>query len=168
MDLGQFTQAEAMGTIPQQSFMIDVEPWPADMLTFKLGSPHASPDALHYQVAFQFSDGADDDDDGAAQWTAGVDVFPEADELDAEVIQFIQHFQEVADRTGQSVEGPDHDYVETAMVGIFHQLIKPGPPGPGTRDLIDVFFEDSETTLLNQLNEVIALSFGMLVQAADS
>ncbi len=51
-------------------------------------------------------------------------------------------------------------------MGIFHQLIKPGPPGPGTRDLIDVFFEDGEPTLLDQLNEVITLGLRMLVQAA--
>jgi hypothetical protein len=54
------------------------------------------------------------------------------------------------------------------MVGIFQQLIKPGPPGPGTRDFIDILFEDGKPTLLDQLNEIVALSFGMLVQAADS
>jgi hypothetical protein len=86
MDLGQLTQAEAMGSIPEQGLMIEVESWPPDMLAFELGSPHAGPDALYYKVAFELGNGADDDDDGAAQRTAGVDVFPEADKLDVQMV----------------------------------------------------------------------------------
>ena len=90
MDLGQFTQAEAMGTIPQQSLMIEVEPWPADMLAFELGPSHtgrsALLDALYYKVALELGDGAHDDDNSTAQRTAGIDVFPEADELDVQMI----------------------------------------------------------------------------------
>ncbi len=86
MDLGQFTQAEAMGTIPQQSLMIEVEPWPADMLAFELGPSHTGPDALYYKVALELGDGAHDDDNSTAQRTAGIDVFPEADELDVQVV----------------------------------------------------------------------------------
>ena len=50
----------------------------ADVLAFEAGAPHAGADPLDYQVAFEFGDGADDDDDGATQRAAGVDIFPEA------------------------------------------------------------------------------------------
>ncbi len=86
MDLGQLTQTEAMGSIPEQGLTIEVEPGATDVLAFELGSPHTSPDALNNKVAFQLGYGADDDYNSTAQWTAGVDVFPEADELDVEMI----------------------------------------------------------------------------------
>lgn len=54
----------------------------ADVPAFKTSAPHAGPDTLDDQVAFEFGDGADDHNDGAAQGTARVDLLAEADELD--------------------------------------------------------------------------------------
>ena len=45
------------------------------------------------KVALEFGDRADDDDDGPAQRSAGVDIFPERDELDLEPGQLIQDFE---------------------------------------------------------------------------
>ena len=42
----------------------------ADMLAFEPGAPHAGAHPLDDQVAFQFSDGADDDHDSPAQRVA--------------------------------------------------------------------------------------------------
>ena len=67
----------------------------ADVLTFETSAPHAGAHPFDDQAAFEFGDGADDDDDGAAQRAAGVDVFPEADVLDAYPIQLVQHIEEV-------------------------------------------------------------------------
>ena len=55
----------------------------SDMSAFEPGAPHAGAHPLDDQVAFQLSDGSDDDDDGPAQRAAGVDVLSERDELDA-------------------------------------------------------------------------------------
>ena len=61
----------------------------ADVPAFEPRAPHAGTHSFDDQRAFEFSDGADDHDDGPAQWAAGVDLFPEADELDFYPIEFI-------------------------------------------------------------------------------
>ena len=43
--------------------------------------PHAGTDPLDDETALKFSDDTDDHDDRPAQRAAGVDLFPEADEL---------------------------------------------------------------------------------------
>ena len=108
-DLGQ---AHAAVTITENGGAIDVEWGAADVAAFELGAAHAGPDPLDDQVAFQLGDGADDDDDGAAQRAAGVDVLAEADELDVEVVQFVEHFQEVTHGAGHAIAGPDQHDVE--------------------------------------------------------
>ena len=72
------SQAHAMLVIPQDGIEVQVER--------QAGAPHAGTNPLDDQVAFQFRDGADDDHYGAAQWSAGIDLFAEADELDVEPI----------------------------------------------------------------------------------
>ena len=54
------------------------------------------------RLAFELGDGADDDDDGPAQRAAGVDIFPEADELDSDPVQLVEHIQGSASPTGRS------------------------------------------------------------------
>jgi len=43
---------------------------------------------------------------------AGVDLLPVAHEFDSQVMQFIQRFQEVPDRTRQRITGPDYQDIE--------------------------------------------------------
>ena len=72
---------------------------PADAVSFETGAPHAGADPLDDQVAFEFGDRGDNDHDGAAQRSGGVHVFAEADELDVEAVEFVQHLEVVlADR----------------------------------------------------------------------
>jgi hypothetical protein len=47
------------------------------------------------QAAFQLRDRTDDDNDRPAQGTSRVDLLAEADELDVETDQFVQHLEEV-------------------------------------------------------------------------
>jgi len=56
---------------------------------------------------FQRGDGSDDDHDGPAQRAAGVDLLAEADELEVEPVQLVQHLEEVPDRAGDPLRGPD-------------------------------------------------------------
>ena len=51
-----------------------------------------------------------------------------------QVVEFVQHFEEVPDRAGHAIEGPDQDDVEAVLAGIGQQLIEPGPPGLGAGD----------------------------------
>ena len=91
-DLAEAASAPA---ITLDSFPVEIERLPADVAAFELGPAHAGPDPLDDQVAFEFGDGPDDDHDGATQRAAGVDLLAEADELDIQPVQFVEHFEEV-------------------------------------------------------------------------
>jgi hypothetical protein len=80
--LCQLTETVTSLTIPQDSAAIENKWLASDVAAFELGPPHAGPHSLDDQVALEFGDGADDDDNGPAQGTSGVDLFAEADELD--------------------------------------------------------------------------------------
>ena len=100
---GQLAQALAAFALPQDGVVIKLERLAADMPAFEPGAPHAGADPLDNKVALEFGDGSDDDDHGAAQRPAGVDLFSEADELDVQPIQIIQHIEEVLYRPGDPV-----------------------------------------------------------------
>jgi len=94
---GDLAEALASVPFPEDRDPIDVD-WPAtDVASFEPGPAHAGPDPLDDQIALQLGDRADDDDDGAAERTTGIEVLPEAHIFDVEVVQFIQHLEEVAD-----------------------------------------------------------------------
>ena len=107
MHFRQFVQAHAAGTVSQDRFAIDLERGTADPPALEPGSPHAGTDTFHDQVALELGDGTDDDHDRPAQRTAGVDIFPEADELDADTVQLVEHFEIVSNRAGDAIAGPD-------------------------------------------------------------
>ena len=73
-----------MGAITGQRFTVVIQRRPAKPLTLELGAAHASTDPLNDQRSFQLGDGADDDDDRAAQRAAGIELLAEADELDVQ------------------------------------------------------------------------------------
>ena len=64
----------------------------------------------------------------AAQRTARVDVLAEADVLDVEVVQLVEHLEEVPHRARDSIRGPDQDGVEAAAAGVGHDGIQTGFP----------------------------------------
>src|SRR5665213_3028492 len=82
---------------------IDLDRTSSDMPALQPGATHACPYPFDDEVAFQLGDRSDDDDDGPAERAAGIDALPEADELDAETIEFVQHFKEVPDGPGDPV-----------------------------------------------------------------
>ena len=100
---GELAQALATAAIADEGVAIDVEWRPADTLALQPGAAHAGAYPLDDQVAFQFGDGADDHDDGAAQRAAGIDVLAEADELDVEVAELVEYLQKcVTERASRS------------------------------------------------------------------
>jgi hypothetical protein len=134
------------------------------MLSFELGAPHAGAHPLDDQIPFQLGDGADDHHHRPPQRSAGVDIFPEADELDLEMIQFIQDLKEVADGAGQAIEGPDHDNLEPAMPGISQQLVEAGALCLRAANLVGVFLDDLVATLLRQLPQIVELRLRVLIE----
>ena len=126
MKLGEFAQAHSAVTIPKNRLAIDLERLAADMASFEFRAAHAGSDTFDDQRPFQFGDRADDDDDGTAQRSASIEVFAEADELDAKVIQLVEHFEIVPNGAGDAIARPYQDYIELAPTSIGHELVEPG------------------------------------------
>src|SRR4051794_26905680 len=74
---GEFGQRHAMGAFALNGLAVDVQRLTPDVPALELGPAHAAPYALDDQVALQFGDGTDDDDDGPPERATGVDVLPE-------------------------------------------------------------------------------------------
>ena len=167
MHLGQFAQTEAMGTIAEQGLPIYVEPWPADMLSLQPGSPHAGPHAFDDQAAFQLGDGADDDDHGAAQRPAGVEVLPEAEELNVQMVEFVQHFQKVPGAASQPIAGPDQHTVEAATAGVGQHLVQTRAACPGPSNAVGVALHNLIAALLGHAFQIMDLSFRVLIESRN-
>jgi hypothetical protein len=114
----KLTQAVALASFMMDGLAVNGDRLPADMPAFELCPAHACADPLDDQVALEFSDRADDYDYGPAQQAGCVDLLTEADELDVEPVQLVQHLQEVLYRTGDSIGSPDQDNIELASAGI--------------------------------------------------
>ncbi len=97
--------SEALAAAPfaNDSLAIDIKSGATDVLALKAGSPHAGSDSFDDQAPFELGDGADDHDDGPAQRSAGVDILPEADILDAQPVELVLRLQEVTCGAGKPV-----------------------------------------------------------------
>jgi len=162
---GDLGQAHAALTIADYSIAVDVEGPAPDVSPLEFGAPHAGSHPLDDQVAFEFGDGADDDDERPAERTAGVDVLAEANELDLQMGEFIEHLEEVADRPCHAVERPDHHDIEPAATSVCQQLIEAGALCFRTADLVGVLVDDLEATLRGEAAQIVQLGFGVLIDS---
>ena len=163
MRLGDLTQALAPSALLENSNPIDIEWPPADMPAFQPGAAHACPHPLDDEIPFEFCDGADDDHDGSPERAAGIEVLAEADELDVEMVEFVEHFEEVAHGPGDPVLGPDQEHLEAAAARIPKQIIETRPTSFSPGDPIGVLGNDLKTPLLGHRAEIIKLSLRVLI-----
>jgi len=91
MRLGDLAQALAPSALLENSNAIDIEWPPADMPSLEPCAAHSCPHPFDDEIPFEFCDGADDDHDGPPEWPAGIKILAEADELDVEMVELIQH-----------------------------------------------------------------------------
>ena len=126
---------------------IQLESWTSDVAPFESSTTHAGTYTFDDQVALQLGDYGDDDNDRASQCAAGVELFAEADELDVEMVQFVEYFEEVLDRASQAIAGPDHDHIEASAASVAHEVVETGPACLRTADAIGVLADDLETAL---------------------
>jgi len=89
----------------------------ADVPAFEASAPHACAHSLDDEVALKLCDGADDDHDGSAQRSAGVDLLAETDELDAYPVQVVEHIKEVTSGACDAIARPDQHDAEAAAAG---------------------------------------------------
>ena len=102
---------------------VDIKRRSADAATVKLGSTHARADAFDYERPFELCHRRDDHDNGAAQRAVRVDRLALGQELDAEVVQFIEYLEEVLGTPGEAVTRPDKDDIKTTTVGIIQKPV---------------------------------------------
>jgi hypothetical protein len=81
MTLRYFAKALALASVALDSGVVQFQRVAADVAAFEACAPHAGAYPPDDQVAFEFGNGADDDNDGSSQRPAGIDIFPEADVL---------------------------------------------------------------------------------------
>jgi len=161
---GDLAEALAAIAFPEHRDPVDFD-WPAaDVAAFEPGPAHAGPDSFDDEVPLQFGDRADDDDDGPTERTTGIEILAEADVLDVEVVQLVQHFQEVADGSSDPVRSPDQDDLEPTAAGIPKQLVKTWPLRLRAGDPVGILGDDLEAALVSHRAKVMELGFGMLVQ----
>ena len=139
------------------------------MPAFEPSPAHAGPDPLDDEVALELSDGFDDDYHCAAQRAAGVEVLAEADELDLQVVELIEHLRgkwRTDGRSRSEAQTPGQD-LEAAAAGIPKQFIETRPTRLRSGDPVDVLADDLETTLLGHRAEIVQLGLRMLVDGRD-
>jgi hypothetical protein len=94
---------------------------------------------------------------------AGIEVLAEADELDVEMVELVEHFEEVAHGPGDPVRGPDQEHLEAAAARIPKQIIETRPTSFSPGDPIGVLGNDLKTPLLGHRAEIIKLSLRVLI-----
>jgi hypothetical protein len=165
MGLCDLTQTLASVAFLKDNSPVDIERPAADMPAFQPGAAHPGSYPFDDEVALEFGDGTDDDDNGPPQWSAGIKVLPEANELDVEVVEFVQHLEEVADGSGNPVRGPYQHHLEAGAAGIPEQVIEARPASFSSGDPIGVLGNDLKTALLGHCAEIMELSLRVLVHS---
>jgi len=162
---GDLAEALSAVTFPEHRDPVDVD-WPAtDVATFEPGPAHAGPDSFDDEVPLQLGDRTDDDDDGSTERTTGIEVLAEAHVLDVEMVQFIQHLEEVADGSSDPIRRPDEHHLEPAAARLPEQLVETGALGLGAGDAVGIFGDDLEAALVSHRAEIMELSLRMLIES---
>jgi len=118
MLLGQLAKAHTALPVSTDGRVIKFQRGTSDVPAFETGAPHAGADSFDDQRAFEFGDRSDNHDDGAAQRAARVDLLTEADELDVEPVELVQHFEEGPRRAGDAIGCPYEDHIEVPPASI--------------------------------------------------
>jgi hypothetical protein len=166
--LGDLSQGHPTTTITDDLLPIDIQPSPTDPLPFELGPSHSGPNSFYDQTSFEFADSTNDDDHGATQWAGGIDVFSKTDEIDVQMIEVIEHFQEVPNRASHAVERPNHDYIEAMSPGVRHKPIQTGAFGLCSADRVGVLADNLVAACLRQGAQVAKLGLGVLIATGNS
>src|SRR4051794_29639147 len=168
MSFGDLAKTPAQLPVSMDLFAVEFQRTTSDGSAFELSSPHAGTDSFDDQAAFQFSDRSDDNHDGTPQRSSGVNLFSEADELDVQPIEIIQHIEEVTSGACDAIARPDQDNIELAAASVPHHLIEPWPLCLGPGDPIGVLVHDLIATLGSHLPEIEKLRLRVLVDCRDS
>jgi hypothetical protein len=168
VSLGDLAQALPSIAVLEDRTPVDVERPPADMPAFQPGAAHPRPYSLDDEVPFEFGDSSDDDDDGPPERAAGIKIFAEANKFDTEIVELVQHLEEVANRPGDPVGGPDQHDLEATAPGIPQQIIETRAASFGSGDPVGVLGDDLKTPLPGHRAKIVELGLRVLVYSRYS
>jgi len=158
------SERHSRAPISHNLLSVDTKRNTTDVPALQSGSSHSSPNPFHDQIFLKLRNRTYDYNHRAAQWASGVNLFAKADEFDIEVIQFVENFEKMPDRTGHPIKSPDKHNIETVSPSIGHQFIKPRPFRFRTGNLIAVFGEYLVSPQPGHLAQVIQLGFSVLIR----
>jgi hypothetical protein len=166
MSLRNLAQAETALAVTQYRITVNTQRRTTDLPSFQPRPPHSCLDPFHNRLPLDLSYRANDYDHSPAKRTSCVDVFSQADELDAEVVKFIEHFQEMAHISRNPVERGHENNVEAVPPRIRQKLVETGALRFRPGDCVRVLADDLVVAVLCHLTQVEKLSFQMLVVRA--
>jgi hypothetical protein len=163
---GDLRQRLPRTAVANDLLTINVEWSTANPSSFQFRSTHASPDALDNQTSFEFGNRSNDYRQSFAKRSGSIDVLAETNEFDAQVIQFIEHFQKMPHASGHSVECSNEHNIEFVPPSIGHKLVEARALGFRAANDIAIFAHDFISALSCHCAQIIKLRLGMLVCCA--
>lgn len=97
-------QGHSIKAVTNDLLPVDIQRCTPNLSSLKACSPHACLDSLDDGLPLDLSNRSDDNYHRSTKWATGVNVLPQADELNAKVVEFVENFQEVAHIPSNSVE----------------------------------------------------------------
>jgi hypothetical protein len=92
---GNPSKAQTGPSITDDRDTINIKWGSTDTAAIKLGSAHASSNTLDDQGTLQLGYRRNDHYNGSSEWAVRIDRFTMRKELDAEVVQLVEHLEEV-------------------------------------------------------------------------
>jgi hypothetical protein len=163
--LGHPSEAQAGSAVADDGDTVDIEWGSPDPSSIKLGSAHTRANAFHYEGTLQLRYRRHDHNDRPTQRAIRVYRLSLGQELNAEVVQLIEHLKEVLRGPCQTVARPDEDDMEPVPVRIIQELVQARASGFGARDpMVGILFDDLKSTLVSKSAEFVQLCVRILVE----
>ena len=89
MSLRDLVQAETALAVTQYRITVNAQGRTPNLTTLQTCPPHTCLDSLHDGLLFNLSNRPNNDDHRSAKRASGVNVLPQAEELDAKMVQFV-------------------------------------------------------------------------------
>ena len=118
VSLRNLAQAQTTLAVTLDRITVNAQRRTTDLPSFQPCSPHACLDPFHNRLPLDLSYRANDYHHGPAKRSPSVDVFSQADELDAKMIEFVEHFQKMANVPCHSVKGSDKHNIEASSSSV--------------------------------------------------
>ncbi len=166
--LGDGPEAMAFGSEAGHLVSVEYPPGPTNGLagTRPLGAGPAEPrlDALPDQLPLELRHGADDGEHHPPRRTRQVELLPERDEADSEVLELFQAPDKMGQAPSESVKRSHHDGVHLPCPYGGHEPVDTGTPlFPARNAEVHVLFNDLESSGGSVSAQVLKLCLWILV-----